>query len=101
MMVFISILIWVIYSTFAIAILDLEKYKKDPITKKYIWPQTRKEYIKVWLGILSISGLAGFLMIMHEFHEDLLGKIYTYIGIGVVILWGIAIIFFGANPRRR
>lgn len=99
MMVFISILIWITYSTFAIAIFDLDK--KDPVTKKIIWPKTKKEYFKIWTGILSISGLAVFLIFMHDYHEDLLGQIYTYIGIGVVILWGIAIIFFGANPRRR
>lgn len=40
MMVFISILIWITYSTFAIAIFDLDK--KDPVTKKIIWPKTKK-----------------------------------------------------------
>lgn len=97
-MVFISILIWVIYSSFAIAIFDLDK--KDPVTKKFIWPKTKKEYSKMWTGILSISGLAVFLMFMHDFHEDLLGQIYTYIGVIFVIMWGIAIVFFGANPKK-
>lgn len=101
MLVFISIIIWIVYTIFAIAILDLEKYKKNPITKKYIWPQTKQEHLRVWLGILSIAGLAGLLIFMHDYHEDLLGQIYTYIGVVIVIMWGIAIVFLGANPWKK
>lgn len=70
--------------------------KTDPKTGKARFPRTLKE----WLGVLFITGFGFFLIIMHDYHEDLLGQIYTYIGSVILVIWGIAFIFFGADPRK-
>lgn len=98
-MVFISVIIWVIYTTIAIVIFDLDK--RDPVTNKVILPKTKKEYLKAGTGMLSIFVLTMFLIFMHDYHEDLLGQIYTYIGSVILVIWGIAFIFFGADPRKK
>ena len=93
MLVFISIILLIII---AIPVVILNS-KTDPKTGKVRFPRTFKE----WLGVFFVVGVATFLMFMHDFHEDLLGQIYTYIGVIFVIMWGIAIVFFGANPWKK
>lgn len=93
MLVFISVILFLIIACLVVILTS----KNDPKTGKTRFPQTFKE----WLGVIFIVGLATFLMFMHDYHEDLLGQIYTYIGVVIVIMWGIAIVFFGANPWKK
>ena len=93
MLEFISIIFFLIIAAPVVVLTS----KTDSKTGKARFPRTLKE----WLGVLFITGFGFFLIFMHDYHEDLLGQIYTYIGSVILVIWGIAIVCFGANPWKK
>lgn len=99
MLVFISVVLWLVVFWCCLAIFAVPDPKKAnrPFPENTRFPKTFKE----WGAVIIPSSFGIFLMIMHDSNPELLGRIYCYAALVIIVLWGIAVVFFGANPWKK
>ena len=95
MLLICCIVTWVLFNLALMKIANAEKYKRDPVTKKYVWPKTAKE----WFGFISaiiLGGASGpFLYIMYTEYPEKLTVFFGMSILLIIVVGSFITVFFG------